>query len=176
MILVDDRWGSAILSATSTEMEVLESSTPRHQAWRLSCCGLLWNTYLWVCLSGVVDTGSCSGIYVESCTRSQNQGIPGQPGLLQWSGNGIAWFFGLPCEGEPSEGKHKQWDPSSLCSEYLCPRPLGLGLETRREGVCGSDEWQTGPHEEWTTSGRSVWTPVDAVTILLTALGWTWIL
>ena len=30
----------------------------------------------------VVDTDSCSGISVESCTRSQNQGIPGQPGAI----------------------------------------------------------------------------------------------
>ena len=33
-------------------------------------------------LSRVVDTGSCSGISVESCTRSQDQGIPGQPGAI----------------------------------------------------------------------------------------------
>ena len=39
-------------------------------------------------MSRVVDTGSCRGISVESCTRSQNQGIPGQPGAItmirQW--------------------------------------------------------------------------------------------
>ena len=29
-----------------------------------------------------VDTGSWSGISVESYTRSQNQGIPGQPGVF----------------------------------------------------------------------------------------------
>ena len=40
---------------------------------------------MWDCLSRVVDTGSCSGISVESCTRSQNQGIPGQPGAITMS-------------------------------------------------------------------------------------------
>ena len=54
--------------------------------------------------------------------------------------------FGSPCEGEPLEGK--QGDPSSLCSEHLCPKPLGLGLETRTVEVCGSDEWQIDLHEQ----------------------------
>ena len=86
----------------------------------------------------------------------------------------MSWFFGSPCEGEPLEGKHRQWDPTSLCSEHPCPKHFGLGLEIRTVEVCGSDEWQIGLHEEWTTFYRSVRTPADAVTILLTELGWTW--
>ena len=70
---------------------------------------------LWNCLSRVVDTGS-SGISVESCTRSQNQGIPGQPGAV------------------------------TMIRQCLITQ--ALELETRRQGVCGSDEWQTGPSEE----------------------------
>ena len=35
---------------------------------------------------------------------------------------------------------------TSLCSEHLCPKHLGLGVETST--VCGSDEWQIDLHEE----------------------------
>ena len=34
-------------------------------------------------LRSVVDTDNWGGIYIESCTRSQNQGIPGQPGAIR---------------------------------------------------------------------------------------------
>ena len=38
---------------------------------------------MWDCLRSVVDTGNWSGISVESCTWSQNQGIPGQPRVIR---------------------------------------------------------------------------------------------
>ena len=41
--------------------------------------------------------------------------------------------------------------------------------------VCGSDEWQIDLHEEKTIFGRSDGTHADAVPILLTELGSTWI-
>ena len=35
------------------------------------------------CLKSVVDIDNQSGIFVESCTRSKNQGIPAQPGAIR---------------------------------------------------------------------------------------------
>ena len=58
-------------------------------------------------------------------------------------------LFGSLCEGEPWEGKHKQWDLTSLCSEHLCPKHFGLGLETCIVELCGSGEWEKDLHEEW---------------------------
>ena len=49
-----------------------------------------------------------SGISVESCTRSRNQGIPGQPGAITLMSQLSCLIFGSPYEGEPWEGKHKQ--------------------------------------------------------------------
>ena len=48
--------------------------------------------------------------------------------------------IGSPYEGELWEGKHKQWDPTRLCSEHLCPKHVGLGLEIHTMELCGSDE------------------------------------
>ena len=50
--------------------------------------------------------------------------------------------------GEPLEGKHKQWDPTSLCSEHLCPKHFSLGLEIHKVEPCGSDKWQIDLHDE----------------------------
>ena len=58
---------------------------------------------MWDCLRSVVDTGNWSGISVESCTWSQNQGIPGQPGVIR-----MMRQTALPSGGEPWEGKHQQ--------------------------------------------------------------------
>ena len=129
-------------------------------------CGTVWEDFLTL----VVEVGSLLRAALGPKTRASLASL----GLLQWSGNWISWFFGSPCEGEPWQGKHKQWDPTSLCSEHLCPKHFGLGLEILIVKLCGSDEWQIDLHEEWTTCERSVWTPADAVTILLTELGSTW--
>ena len=56
-------------------------------------------------------------------------------------------IFWITCEGEPSEGKHKQCDPASLYLEYLCPKHSGLGLETLTVAVCGLDKCQIDLHE-----------------------------
>ena len=93
-------------------------------------------------------------------------------GLSASWGNWFAWFFGSPC-GEPWEGKQKEWEPTSLGSEHICPKHFCLGLEIHTMELCGPDEWQIFLHEEWTTFDRSVWTP-EAVAILLTGLGLTW--
>ena len=96
------------------------------------------------CFRSVVNTGNQSGISVESCSRYQNQGIPGQ-------------------------GKNMQQDPTKVCSEYLCPTHVGLGLEICTVEVCGSDDWQKDLHEKCTTFDRSAY----AVTILLWAVAVT---
>ena len=55
----------------------------------------------------------------------------------------LHWLiFGSPYEGEPWEGKHKQRDPTRLCSEHLCPTHVDMGLEIHTMELCGSDEWQ----------------------------------
>ena len=57
-------------------------------------------------------------------------------------------IFGQPCEGEPWEGKHKQCDPTNLCSEHLCPKRVGLGLKIHAMELCGSDKRHIDVHEE----------------------------
>ena len=105
-------------------------------------------TWLWDCLKSVIDTGNWSGISVENCTRSQNQGIPGQPGAITMMRQLHCLIFGSPYEGESWEGKHKQRDPTSLCLEHLCPKHVNLALEIHTMELCGSDEWQIDLHEE----------------------------
>ena len=176
MVLVDDLWGAAILSATSTEKPCSWSCPllgTRRGGWDVvDCCdthscGTVWEEFLTL----VVEVGSPLRAALGPTARASLASL----GLLQWSGNWIAWFFGSPCEGEPWEGKYKQWDPTSLCSEHLCRKHFGLGLEIHTVELCGSDKWQIDLHEGWTTCDRSVWTPAHAVTILLTGLGLTWI-
>ena len=164
MVLVDDLWGAAILSVTSTEKRCSWSCPlldTRRGGWDVvDCCethncGTVWEELLTL----EVAVGS-----LRAALGPKTRASMASLGLLRWSGNGNPWFFGSPCEGEPLEGKHRQWDPSSLCSEHLCPKSLGLGQEIRTVEVCGSGEWQIDLHEEWTTFDRSVSRPADAVT------------
>ena len=53
-------------------------------------------------------------------------------------------IFGSNCEGELWEGKHRQRDPTNLCSEHLCIKNVGLRLEIHSVELCGLDERQIG--------------------------------
>ena len=175
MVLVDDLWGAATLYATSTE-KPCSWSCPLLDTWcggwdvvdywETHNFGTVWEEFLTL----VAEVGSLLRTALGPKTRASLASL----GLLRWSDKWTVWLFGSPCEGEPREGKHKQWDLTSLCSEHLCPKHFVLGLEIPTVEVFGSDEWQIDLHEEWTTWDRSVWTPADAVTILLTGLGSTW--
>ena len=151
MVLVDDLWGAAILAATSTEKPCSWSCPlldTRRGGWDVvDCCGTHNGETAWEeLLTPEDEVGSLLRAALGPKTRPSLASL----GLLRWSCNSIAWLFGSPCEGEPLEGKHMQWDPSSLCSGHLCPKHFGLGLETCTVEVCGSDEWQIDLHEEWT--------------------------
>ena len=85
------------------------------------------NIWLWDCLRNVVDTGNWSLISVKSFNCSQNQSIPGQSGNIIMMRQLHGLTFGSPYE--EWEGQHNQRDPTSLCSEHLCLKHVGLGLE-----------------------------------------------
>ena len=100
------------------------------------------------CLRSVVDTGNWSGISGESCTRSQNQGIPGQPGantmMRQW-GCPILDHLVKESRGRVSIGSETR--PGYVQSIYV----PGMLIRDRRYvqwKICGSEERQIGPHEE----------------------------
>ena len=127
MVLVDDLWGAAVLSATSTEKPcswICPLLDTKCGGWDVvdycetHSCGTVWEEFLTL----AVEVGSLLRAALGPKTRASLASL----GLLEWSGNWIAWFFGSPCEGETWEGKHKQWDPTSLCSEHLCRKHFGL--------------------------------------------------
>ena len=59
-------------------------------------------------LRSVIDSCNWSAISVESCTRYQNEGIPGQLGAIRIMRQFLCLIFKSPCKGEPWKGKHKQ--------------------------------------------------------------------
>ena len=174
MVLVDDRWG-AILSATSTEKPCSWSCPlldTRCGGWHVvDCCGTHEGGTVW---EGLLTLVAVVGSLLRAALGPKTRASLVSLGLSLWSGSGIAWFFGSPV-------KESRWRVS-ISSEtrpiYVrasMSQAFGSGIGDTYRGSCGSDEWQTGLHEEWTSCGKSVWTPVDAVTTPSTALGWTWI-
>ena len=90
-------------------------------------CGTVWE----VSLTLVIGVGYLLRAALGPWTRASLASL----GLLQWWGNGFAWF---------------------LDHTYLCPRYVELGQEIRTMELCGSDEWQIGPDEEGITFDRFV--------------------
>ena len=102
----------------------------------------LWivrNTWLGDCLRSVVDTGNWSGISRESYTRSQNQGVPGQPGAI----NNEA--IGLPDFGSPVKESRERVSIGSETRPDYVQSIYVRGMLIRDRGyvqwkICGSEE------------------------------------
>ena len=95
------------------------------------------------------DTGSRSGISVESCTKVSKPWHPWPPWVYEYHvAISLLDFLDHPVMENRGRVMHRIQDPNSLCSGHLCPMHVGLGLETSKVEACGLNKWQKDLHEE----------------------------